>query len=195
MVMSKSSLIVNYQEQFSPIVVILLNLNYMKTTVFSILMLAVFFYGCGNQETSSEDQNADTASTEETSEAPSEPSVTLELASNDQMQYDKSELRVKAGQEVTLILTHTGEQNKEVMGHNFVLLKNETDIPAFGMLASQSKDNDYIPETEAIIAHTSLIGGGESTSITFKAPPRGIYDYICSFPGHYGMMNGKFIVE
>ncbi|MCB0632702.1 MAG: azurin, partial [Lewinella sp.] len=26
-------------------------------------------------------------------------------------------------------------------------------------------------------------------------PAPGTYDYICSFPGHYALMQGKFIVE
>ena len=40
-----------------------------------------------------------------------------------------------------------------------------------------------------------MIGGGQTTSITFTAPAAGTYDFICSFPGHSGLMKGKFIVE
>jgi azurin len=40
-----------------------------------------------------------------------------------------------------------------------------------------------------------MLGGGETTTIAFTAPAAGTYDYICSFPGHYGMMKGKLIVE
>ena len=40
-----------------------------------------------------------------------------------------------------------------------------------------------------------LIGGGEETTVTFDAPAKGTYDFICSFPGHYALMKGKFIVE
>ena len=58
-----------------------------------------------------------------------------------------------------------------------------------------AKDNGYIPEGDDIIAHTKMIGGGESVEITFDAPAAGTYDYICPFPGHYGIMKGKFIVE
>ena len=29
----------------------------------------------------------------------------------------------------------------------------------------------------------------------FLPPKKGVYDFICSFPGHYAMMKGKFIVE
>ncbi len=121
--------------------------------------------------------------------------VTLLLSSNDQMQYDKLELKVKEGTRVTLTFKHTGTMPKTAMGHNFILLKKGTDIPAFAQKAMQAADKEYIPETDAIIAHTKLIGGGESVTITFDAPAKGTYDYICSFPGHYAMMKGKFIVE
>jgi azurin len=40
-----------------------------------------------------------------------------------------------------------------------------------------------------------LIGGGESTTIEFEAPEKGEYTFLCTFPGHFGLMNGKFIVE
>ena len=121
--------------------------------------------------------------------------VTLELNSTDQMTFDKKELRVKAGQKVTLKLNHIGKLPKAAMGHNFVLLKPGTEIAAFGVKAAGAKDSDYIPAGDEAIAYTSLIGGGESTSVTFDAPAKGTYDFICSFPGHYGLMQGKFIVE
>jgi azurin len=69
-------------------------------------------------------------------------------------------------------------------------------MKAFATSALQAKANEYIPEgTEDVIAHTALIGGGEETTIEFTAPAAGEYTFICSFPGHYALMNGKFIVE
>lgn len=122
--------------------------------------------------------------------------VELEITGNDQMQFNKNEFRVKAGQTVRLTLTHVGEMKENVMGHNWVLLEQGTDISEFGQKAVAAADNDYIPEGgEQIIAHTELIGGGESTTIEFTAPEAGTYDFICSFPGHYAVMQGKFIVE
>ena len=120
---------------------------------------------------------------------------TLSLESNDQMRFNKEELRVKAGSEVTLTLTHVGTMGKEVMGHNFVLLKEGTSVETFASQAARSKDTGYIPSGDVVLAHTKLIGGGESDTITFIAPAKGTYDFICSFPGHYGLMKGKFIVE
>jgi azurin len=120
----------------------------------------------------------------------------VSLSGNDQMQFDKKEIRVKAGQRVKLTFTHSGQMAKNVMGHNFVLLTQGTNINEFGQAAVKFPDNDYIPEdTQNVIAHTEMLGGGETTTIEFEAPAAGTYDFICSFPGHYAIMQGKFIVE
>ena len=61
--------------------------------------------------------------------------------------------------------------------------------------AVKAKKSDYIPEGNETIAYTKMIGGGENTTISFQAPKPGIYVYICSFPGHYNLMKGEFIVK
>lgn len=123
--------------------------------------------------------------------------ASIVIAGNDAMQFDKKELRVKAGQKVKLTLRHTGKMDVNVMGHNVVILKQGVSLTAFGNKAATAKDNGYIPEGAEgdIIANTKLIGGGQTTSIEFDAPAAGTYDFLCSFPGHYALMKGKFIVE
>ena len=123
--------------------------------------------------------------------------VKLALAATDQMQFDKKELTVTKGSTIELTLTHSGKLPVNVMGHNFVLLKQGVDIAKFAMIAMQAKKSEYIAPTQTkdVIAYTKLVGGGASTTITFKAPKPGSYDFICSFPGHYSIMKGKFIVK
>lgn len=122
--------------------------------------------------------------------------VEITVESNDQMQFNTNEIKVKAGQTVVLTLKHVGKLPKAAMGHNWVLLTQGTDINKFGAAASKFADNEYIPEdTDEVIVHTKLIGGGQETIIEFTAPEAGTYDFICSFPGHYALMKGKFIVE
>lgn len=118
------------------------------------------------------------------------------LTGDDQMKFNKNEIRVRAGQTVRLTFSHVGQMAKNVMGHNFVLLTQGTDINQFGQEAVKAADNDYIPQnTDKVIAHTRMLGGGESVTIEFEAPAAGTYDFICSFPGHYAVMRGKFIVQ
>ena len=63
----------------------------------------------------------------------------LVLNSNDQMLFDKSVLKAKAGEEVNLLLNHTGQIGKEFMGHNFVLLKNGVDVDDYRSSNQRSK--------------------------------------------------------
>lgn len=154
--------------------------------------------GGGNDSSKATDQPAAEEQKAETpAAAPAAEGVTLEITGDDVMKFDKAELRAKAGQKVTLTLHHSGKLAKEAMGHNVVILKAGTDIAAFAAKAVEAKANDYFPESEAanVIAHTKLVGGGESTTIEFTAPEAGTYPFICSFPGHYGFMKGEFIVE
>ena len=117
------------------------------------------------------------------------------LNSNDLMQFDKKVLSVSPGQKITLTLNHTGKGNKMIMGHNFVLLKSGVDVDIFARKAVQARDTEYIPEGDEMIAYTKLIGGGESVTISFEAPEKGIYNFICTFPAHYQLMSGQLIVK
>jgi azurin len=129
-----------------------------------------------------------------------EDAVTLEITGNDQLQYDKKELSAVTGQKVTLKLKHVGKLPKVAMGHNWVLLKSGTEIAPYAMKCAPAAATDYFPAdneevTKVTIAHTKMLGGGEETEVTFTAPEPGEYPFLCTFPGHFGTMNGKFIVK
>ncbi len=172
----------------------------MKRIFLLLVSVAVLFVACSkNEETKTEtpqagEQTTETAAPQATADA---NAVQITLNAGDDMRYDQLELKVKEGSTVKLTLNHTGKAPKLAMGHNFVLLNTGVDVNKFDQDAVGAKDTDYIPASHAsdIIAHTKLIGGGETTDVTFKAPAKGTYDYICSFPGHAATMHGKFIVE
>ena len=69
------------------------------------------------------------------------------------------------------------------------------DLNDFAQRAMLARENEYIPVGDETIAYTKMIGGGESDTITFTAPKTGSYTYICTFPGHYGLMKGVLIVS
>jgi azurin len=54
--------------------------------------------------------------------------------------------------------------------------------------------NNHIKAGDArVIAHTKIVGGGQSDTITFatSALKKGeAYSYFCTFPGHSSMMKG-----
>lgn len=123
----------------------------------------------------------------------------IEITGNDQMQYNIKAFEVTEGQKVVLSFKHIGQLPAAAMGHNVVILKAGTAAPAFSAKCAPAKDNGYIPTDEEskklIIAHTKMLGGGESDEVTFTAPAAGSYPFICSFPGHFAIMQGVMTVK
>jgi len=164
---------------------------------------AVFIAACGGNQTKEESADTTTATTEAAPDVniPGLDTVAvsneLSLEGNDLMKYNKTLFRVKAGQAVKLTFKNVGEMPKESMGHNVVILQPGTDLPAFGGEAIKAPDTEYIPVTFAssIIAHTKLLGPGETDAIEFTLDQKGVYPFVCSFPGHYGVMQGKIVAE
>ena len=171
----------------------------MKISKLGLLLILVFsVISCGDDKKKDEKEavTIGAKSTHSTEKKSDENVTEVVLLADDMMKFNKNEIKVPAGKKVRLTLRHVGKQPIEVMGHNFVLLTPGTEIPAFGAKASAARDNGYIPEdTDAVIVHTKMLGGGQSDTIEFDAPEPGTYDFICSFPGHYSVMKGKFIVE
>ena len=121
----------------------------------------------------------------------------LTINAMDSMKYKEKLFTVKAGQKVKLTLKHLGKLPKNAMGHNIVILKAGTNISEFATAAGQAADNEYFPKDKAdsVIAYSKLIGGGESATVEFVAPAPGTYTYICTYPGHWSVMQGKMVVE
>ena len=124
----------------------------------------------------------------------------IEITGNDQMQFNTKAIEVTAGEKVALTFKHIGVLPKTAMGHNVVILKAGTQVPTFANKAMSAAATEYIPQDEEskkmIVTHTKLLGGGESQTITFTAPAEaGAYPYICTFPGHFALMQGVMTVK
>ncbi len=169
-------------------------MRYLKSiSIVLCLVLVGLMTACKNNT----DQSQPTEKATQATTVSVSDTIHITLKANDNMHYDKTQLTAHAGQVVVLTLVHPGSMPVGTMGHNFVLLAQGVTPANFAQKAWKAKDNDYIPKNadKYIIAHTKLIGGGQSTSITFTAPQKGSYDYLCTFPGHYANMHGKFIIE
>jgi azurin len=161
-----------------------------------VAIMAIFaFTSCNSSTDQSESTSTDTTVLE-VAAAPIEKEVSITINASDDMKYDLAEIKVKVGQTVKLTLVHTGKLPKEAMGHNWALLAQGTIVSDFATKAMQSKDTDYVPSgATEVIAHTKLIGGGQTDTIEFAAPAKGVYEFICTFPGHSAVMKGTFYVE
>lgn len=131
--------------------------------------------------------------------APPVPPKQVKITANDKMKYDLHAFEVKPGQQVSVTLTNVGTSPKQSMGHNFILLKPNTNVQKFLDDGSMHASQDYIaPEfATSVIAHTKLLGPGESDTVTFTAPfVPGDFVFFCAFPGHYAAgMHGIMTVK
>jgi azurin len=124
---------------------------------------------------------------------------TISLKGDDAMKFDQKEVTVSAGcATITLELTHTGKLPVAAMGHNVVVSKT-ADLAGVARDAMKAgAASQYVPKGDArVIAHTTLVGGGQKTRITFpgkKLTAGGDYSFFCSFPGHSTLMKGKLVV-
>jgi azurin len=123
----------------------------------------------------------------------------VDVGVGDSIAYSVDSISVPSSCEsVTINLTHTGSLPEEAMGHNWVLAPADS-LDAIGQAGmSAGPENEYVPDDDRIVAATDVIGGGESTSVTFSLDELedGVdYAYVCTFPGHWSVMRGPFSVE
>lgn len=121
------------------------------------------------------------------------------IEGNDMMKFNVSSITVPAScSEFTINLTHVGRLPVAAMGHNVVIAATSdmAGVAADGISAGASAG--YVKAGDSrIIAATELVGGGESTSVTFdvsKIKDGGPYEFFCSFPGHAALMKGSISI-
>ncbi|KGO99613.1 azurin [Novilysobacter defluvii] len=121
------------------------------------------------------------------------------IEGNDAMQFNVNSITIPAScNEFTINLEHTGQLPEAAMGHN-VVITSESDMQAVAADGlSAGADNEYVPQDDdRVLAFTDIIGGGESTSVTFSTSAMqdgGNYMFFCSFPGHSALMKGTISV-
>ena len=121
------------------------------------------------------------------------------IEGNDILQFNLKEMKVSAAcDSVTVTLKHTGVMAAEIMGHNWVLTSDSNFMPVATAAAGAGLENNYVPVgDDRVLSATSIIGGGEETSVTFSIGSLSAgddYTFFCSFPGHYAIMKGSFKV-
>ena len=123
----------------------------------------------------------------------------IEIEATEQMKFNVTALTAKPGELLHIRLKAVGSMPKVAMSHNFVLLKAGVDATKFANESVMAAATGYIAAAQkaSVHANTTLVGGGETADVTFKAPDKaGIYSYLCSFPGHFmAGMKGTLTVK
>jgi azurin len=112
------------------------------------------------------------------------------------MKYSPAEFTVPAGATVELIF-----ENVDAMQHNWVLgalgSQEKIGLAADKMItAADGAAKNYIPAMPEVLAYTPLVESDGRVKVVFKAPiVPGNYPFLCTFPGHWRIMNGVMKVE
>jgi azurin len=124
------------------------------------------------------------------------PTGALEIAAGKNLTFSTRALRCRAGESVQLTFT-----NPDVVPHNWVLVKPDS-LAAVGGLANklvadpEAVLRQYVPQTDDVLVYTDIVWPQQSFAIYFQAPAaKGRYPYLCTFPGHWMVMNGELVVE
>ena len=107
------------------------------------------------------------------------------------LQFAQKTLKVRHGERVSLTF-----KNPDVVPHNWVLLKPGK-LQSIGDAANkmitdpQGLAHHYVPESPDVLVYTDMTNPGNTFTIHFTAPDQpGDYPYLCTFPGHWMVMNG-----
>ena len=112
------------------------------------------------------------------------------------MAFDQTKLVVPAGKSVSLLF-----DNPDLMPHNVVIVK-----PGSAERVGEASDamarlpdgfeRNFVPDSPDVLFYTPLVQPGKSHRLTFKAPAEpGAYPFLCSFPGHWRVMQGVLTVQ
>jgi azurin len=126
-------------------------------------------------------------------EAPQQ--IRIKVIKNE-MKFDLEEFSVEAGKPVEIIF-----ENPDFMQHNLVITSPGS-LEAVGAAADKLASNpkgvelQYVPDMPEVLFHTRLVNPAETVSLRFTAPATaGNYPFVCTFPGHWRIMNGVMKVS
>ena len=135
-------------------------------------------------------------STDTASASPDVPVTVIKIkVIQNEMKYDLKSFTVEAGKAVEIVF-----ENPDFMQHNLVIAQIgslQTVGKAADKLASDPKgaEKQYVPDIAEVLFFTKLVNPQQTVKLTFVAPKKeGDYPYVCTFPGHWSLMNGTMKV-
>ncbi|MDA0766177.1 MAG: plastocyanin/azurin family copper-binding protein [Verrucomicrobia bacterium] len=107
------------------------------------------------------------------------------------MRYGLKEFSVPAGKKVKFLLL-----NPDNMPHNLVLTAVGA-LEEVGLLADKSAadpkfvERHYVPDSRKVLFATEMVDDHSQAILEFVAPDKpGDYPFLCTFPGHWRLMQG-----
>jgi putative heme-binding domain-containing protein len=115
----------------------------------------------------------------------------ISITALDNLQFSTKRIQVKPGEAIKLRFS-----NPDVVPHNWALIRPDSlekvgDLTNRLIGAPDAFLKQYVPDSDSVICFTDIVEPGAEFSIYFQAPEEpGKYPYLCTFPGHWMVMNG-----
>ena len=110
-----------------------------------------------------------------------------------EMKYDVESITVKEGSWVRINLENKGIDNS--MMHNIVFINYGTRKKVASEAIKIWPSQNFVENKKNIIAYSGVSNPGETITLEFKAPKKGNYEFLCTYPGHAEIMRGYFFVK
>lgn len=151
-------------------------------TVWTVLLgmiTILLFQGCDTSASSGNKHNG--------------TAVHIQLKAVSGLHYDVVRFKVSPGAHVKVTLLNTDD-----MDHNLVFTKPNArkDVVQLALqLGANGPEVNYIPQSPNVLWHISTLKPGDSQTVAFTAPKKkGVYPYVCTYPGHGATMYGVMYV-
>lgn len=175
-----------------------------KMLLASVVALGFFVASCNNSTKTTETNTTnvdsmkkmtDTSKAVAIGKVAEGTDITVHAVGNNmsEMHYDVSEIHTTANTKIKITLVD--DATDPSMQHNIVIVKasDMDSVATHGLSAGLAKG--FVPDEPAVIASSKLTQPGTKTEMSFTTPAAGDYMFICTYPGHYQKMQGKFIVK
>ena len=120
----------------------------------------------------------------------------ITIAASKNLMFDRDHFTAQPGEVIRLTF-----KNPDAVPHNWALIEQDS-LEEIGLLCNRlisdpdAVANQYIPDTKKVIAYTNIVEPFSEHTIYFRAPNEpGKYPFLCTFPGHWMVMNGWIEVQ
>lgn len=168
--------------------------NFVNYLIVSILIILTSCGGSDSKETTTKNIENPISANEDAKEKVW-TDITVRGVGNTmaEMKFDIGNITVEEGSWVRIKLVNEGVDN--AMQHNIVFIKYGTRKEIASQAIEAGSSMKFVPNNVDVIAASDLAMPGETVVLEFKAPSKGNYEYLCTYPGHGEIMRGYFFVK
>ena len=134
-----------------------------------------------------------TATHGQSKQAPRIKKQTIEAVEG--LQFNPARISMKRGEQLELKFTNTDPNDQP---HNLVIiepgsLKSIQDASL--KIGADAIEKHYVPDHKAVLAATKLVQADKTETVSFVPKNKGVYQFVCTFPGHAAVMYGAIYVD